>query len=71
MINDHLNNTLPNWVSRNLFRDEDLDRYAVLSKDLLVTPTQHMLEFFCSGRALFDRYSRDKPLWKAFRQAVT
>ncbi|OUI99891.1 hypothetical protein [Acetobacter cibinongensis] len=71
MINDHLNNALPNWVSRTLFRDEDLDRYATLSKELLVTPTQQMLKFCDGGRALVDRYNRDKPLWKAFRQAVT
>lgn len=71
MINDHLNNVLPNWVSRTLFRDEDLDRYAALSKELLVTPTQQMLKFCDGGRALVDRYNRDKPLWKSFRQAVT
>ena len=71
MINDHLNNVLPNWVSRTLFRDEDLDRYAALSKELLVTPTQQMLTFCGGGRALVDRYNRDKSLWKAFRQAVT
>ncbi|AKR49786.1 hypothetical protein APA22_18790 [Acetobacter pasteurianus IFO 3283-22] len=71
MINDHFNNTLPNWVSRNFFREEDLDRYAALSKELLITPTQMMLEFCDGGRALVDRYNRDKPLWKAFRQAVT
>ncbi|WP_244895137.1 hypothetical protein [Acetobacter indonesiensis] len=62
MINDHLNNALPNWVSRTLFRDEDLDRYAALSKELLVTPTQQMLAFCDGGRALVDRYNRDKPL---------
>lgn len=70
MINDHFGNALPNWVSRNFFREEDLDRYAALSNQLLVTPTQQMLEFCDGGRALVDRYNRDKPLWKAFRQAV-
>lgn len=46
--NDRFNNALPAWMFTGFFRPNDIERYAQLSHDLLVTPTPQMLEF-CDG----------------------
>ncbi|MGF1277773.1 hypothetical protein ACWM9A_16175 [Acetobacter pasteurianus] len=68
--NDRFNNALPAWMFAGFFRPNDIERYAQLSHDLLVTPTQQMLEFCDGGHELVARYNRDRALWRAFRQRV-
>lgn len=48
MTYDRFNNRMPHWLSEQFFRPAEIDHYARISRELLVTPTPQMLEF-CDG----------------------
>ncbi|KXV61744.1 hypothetical protein AD948_00620 [Acetobacter senegalensis] len=71
MTYDRFNNRMPHWLSDQFFRLTELDHYARISRELLVTPTPQMLEFCDGGQEIVSRYNTDKTLWRLFRQKVT
>ncbi|WP_215763091.1 hypothetical protein [Acetobacter sp. P1H12_c] len=71
MTYDRFNNRMPHWLSEQFFRPAELDHYARISRELLVTPTPQMLEFCNGAQEIVSRYNTDKTLWRLFRQKVT